>query len=399
LTENKKILIISECFYPEEFKINDVALSWIEKGFDVDVLTLVPTYPLGRVLPDYKNSIFSKEIIKGLKVYRVHAVTGYNSSKFKKILKYINFMILGTIVALFIGRKYDYVFGFNIGALSDMLPVVVIRKIYKKPVTLWVQDLWPDSVYEYGFKKTKFLSFVLEKFVKFIFANIDNIAISSKSFKSNLKKYVKSKQKFHHVPNWSDELNMKLEPISLSEEKKIHFLFAGNIGKFQNLENIINAFSLLPLTYLKKAQLNIIGDGSNLSSLRSIKIDNIPIIFYGKIKRDLISQYYKASDFLIISLINKPIFSLIVPAKLQTYIAVKKPIIAIINGETAKIVNDNSLGLCTNPDDLLSIVELFKRCIDMPDTDRKMFIVNNDHLLSNLYNKKVIINKLTDILT
>ena len=151
----KKILIVTECFYPEEFKINDVALSWKEKGFDVDVLTLAPSYPSGRIFPGYKNKIYSKYEWKGINIYRVYAVLGYKESRFKKILKYVNFMILGSLVSIFIGKKYDYVLGFNMSALTCMLPAVLIKKIYKKPLTFWALDIWPDSVYAYGLKKLK----------------------------------------------------------------------------------------------------------------------------------------------------------------------------------------------------------------------------------------------------
>ncbi len=392
-----KILIISECFYPEEFKINDIAFEWVKKGYDVDVLTLIPTYPIGRVFPGYKNKFFLKESINGVNIYRLHAVLGYTESKLKKLLKYVNFMIIGSFAAIFIGRKYQHIFGFNLGALSDMLPAVLIRKIYKKPLTLWVQDLWPDSIYAYGFKKTKLLSLLLNKFVKFIFYNVDNIALSSKGFESSLLNYVRTDKIFHYFPNWADNLNDSLKPVKLSNKQKVHFTFAGNVGKVQNLENIINAFSSLPQPYLEKSQLNIVGDGSNLRFLKSISSGDIPIVFHGNIQRDRMASYYKASHFLIISLINKPIFSLTVPAKLQTYIAAKKPILSIINGETSQIVKDNKLGLCTGPDDIISITELFKKSIDMTSEEKKLFLNNNNNLLNDLYSKKRIIDGLLEL--
>lgn len=394
---NPKILIISECFYPEQFKINDIAFNWSKQGYEVDVLTLIPTYPRGKVFPGYKNKLFSKEHFHGVNIIRVHAVLGYKESRFKKILKYLNFMLLGSIVALFIGKKYKHVFGFNLGALSDMLPAVIIRKAYKIPLTLWVQDLWPDSVYAYGFKKTKFLSFTLNKFVKFIFHSVDNIAISSKGFESNLVNYVPTGKKMHYFPNWPDNLNNELEPMVFNAEKKVQFTFAGNLGKVQNLENIIKAYSSLPKPYIHKSQLNIIGDGSNLSYLKSIASSNVPIVFHGGIQRDIINKYYRASDFLIISLINKPLFSLTVPAKLQTYILAKKPILAIINGETKEIVMNNYLGLYANPDDVQAIRELFKDCIKMPREDYENFLIKNNSLLNDLFNQKRIISGLKDL--
>ena len=281
---SKKILIVTECFYPEEFKINDVALSWKDKGFDVDVLTLSPSYPLGKIYPGYKNKIYSKCEWQGINVYRVHAALGYKNSTFKKILKYVNFMILGSIVSLFIGKRYDYILGFNMSALTGMLPAVLIGKLYKKPVTFWALDIWPDSVYAYGFKKTKALSYFLDKFVKFMYHNIDNIALSSKGFESKLRSYTGSDLTFNYLPQWADDLDMSLEPADLSTGDKVQFTFAGNVGKMQNLENIINAFCLLPSEYQEKYQFNIIGDGSNLDNLKLVANNNPNIVFHGVIK-------------------------------------------------------------------------------------------------------------------
>ena len=394
----KRILIVTECFYPEEFKINDLALSWKSKGYDVGVLTLVPTYPLGKVFPNFKNSIFQKDEYQGIKIFRLHAITGYKNSKFKKIFKYINFMILGSIYAISFGRKYDYIFGFNLGPLTDMLPAVLIRKLYKKPTMLWVQDVWPESVYAYGFKKTKILSSLLDIFVKFIYRNITAIAISSKGFESKLEPYTIKDMNFNYAPNWADNLDMDIEPEILSNNQKIHFTFAGNIGKVQNLENIINAFCLLPDNYQDKSQLNIVGDGSNLLNLIELANNNPNIIFHGKQAREDMVKFYKASDFLIVSLINEPIFSVTVPAKTQTYIAAKKPMLAIINGDVRDIVKGYSLGICTDPSNIDLIKKTFERCIDMPESEKSKFIINNTKLLETSFNKSRVINNLTNLL-
>ena len=391
----KKILIVTECFYPEEFKINDVALSWKNKGYDVDVLTLAPTYPLGRVFPGYKNSFFRKDKYQGINIFRLRAVTGYRDSAIKKILKYINFMVFGSIAAIFIGRRYDYIFGFNLGSLTDMLPAVVIRKLYKRPTMFWVQDVWPDSVYAYGFKKTRLLSALLDAFVKFMHHNITAIAISSKGFESKLEPYIKKDLKFTYAPNWADDLDMDMNPIALSVTQKVHFTFAGNIGKVQNLENIINAFRLLSDEYQKRTQLNIIGDGSNLANLKKLSNNNPNIIFHGKQMRENMAKFYKASDFLIVSLIDEPIFSVTVPAKTQTYIAAKKPILAIINGDVTDIVNDNNLGISVDPSNVGLIKEAFEKCIDMPENEKSEFTINNTKLLETTFNKDNIINRMT----
>lgn len=393
--KNKKILIVTECFYPEEFKINDIAFSWQNNGYDVDVLTLVPTYPLGRIFPGYKNSFFTKETYNGVNIFRLPAITGYRESIIKKIFKYVNFMVLGSIFSIIIGKRYDYIFGYNLGSLTNMFPAVIIYKIYKKPTMFWVQDVWPDSVYAYGFKKTKILSTLLDMFVKFMYHNLSSIAISSKGFETKLKPYVKKGLDFCYAPNWADDLDMNMGPVELSKTKKVHFTFAGNIGKVQNLENVINSFCLLPPSYKNKSQLNIIGDGSALKKLKKNTSGNPNIIFHGKKVRKDMAKYYKASDFLIISLIDKPIFSLTVPAKTQTYIAAKKPILAIINGEVADIVNNNNLGISVDPSNIKLIKNAFKKCINMTIKEKNKLIYNNENLLQTTFNKYQIINDIT----
>lgn len=394
----KKILIISESFYPEEFKINDIAFEWVNKGFEVDVLTLVPTYPLGKVYSGFNNFIYQKEFYRGVNIIRLKAITGYLENKLIKILKYINFMILGSFAALIIGRKYDYVFGFNMAALTDMLPAVLISKLFKKPTLFWVQDIWPDSLYAYGFKKNKFFSYLVNFLVSFIYNNISSIAISSRGYESKLRPYINKKLEFIFAPNWADELDLNVEPYVFSNKKKVQFNFSGNIGKVQNLENIIVAFSMLSYDFQEKSQLNIIGDGSNLKKLKTISKDNPNIVFFGLQERTEMSKFYLASDFLIISLIDKSIYSSTIPSKLQTYISAKKPILGIIKGEVANIIEENNLGICVDPSNINLIKEAFERCIKMSELERASYTSNNNQLLNSNFNKDLIIDKLLKIL-
>ena len=309
-------------------------------------------------------------------------------------------MILGSITAILIGRKYDYIFGFNMSALTNMLPAVLIKKLYKKRTTLWVQDIWPDSLYAYGFKKNIISKNILNIFVKFIYRNIDAIAISSKGFETKLAQYTKKDINFHYLPNWSDNLDGSSFVNKIDDTKKVvNFTFAGNIGKFQNLENIISAYSSLTDEYQKKSQLSIVGDGSNLAKLKKLAKNNSNIIFYGKQPSAKMSEYYKKSDFLIISLINDPLFSALTPSKTQTYIAAKKPILAIINGETANIVKDNNLGLYADPSSIKDILNLFKKCIEMKKEEREKFINRNDYLLKTVFNKEKTIESLLKLVT
>ena len=396
---NKKILIITEYFYPEEFKINEIAIEWQNKGYEVDILTQNPTYPIGKIIENYKNSWYIKDNYQGMTVYRVKAVTGYKDSLFKKLLKYFTFMILGSFVALKIGKKYDYIFGFDIAALTGMIPAVLLQKFYGKPVTLWVQDVWPDSVYAYGFKKRKFLEFILDGFVKFVYKNSSSIAVSGKGFIKKVQPYADDDKKIEYFPNWADKLDEDLAPFKFSQNENVQFTFAGNVGTVQNLDNIIKTFGNLESDDLQKAQLNIIGDGSYLETLKKlVKKSNFQnIVFWGRKPRNEMSKYFQASDFLIVSLVNKPIFSLTVPAKTQTYIAAKKPILAILNGDAAEIVTDNVLGYSADPDNIEDIKDVFRKAIHTPQEDLEQFTKNCESLTKNVFNKEKIIAGLLNL--
>lgn len=393
----KKILIVTEYFYPEEFKINDVAIEWKNKGYEVDVLTMVPTYPASKVFDGYKNKWYQKDIWNGINIYRVRAVTGYKTSLFKKLLKYFAFMILGSFISLRIGRRYNLIFGFNVGALTGMVPAILLNKLYNKNVTLWIQDIWPDSVYAFGFKKSKLLEFILNKFVRFVYKHTTSFAISGKGFASRVLPYIQDNQNIVYCPNWPDDIDMNISSFKFSEEKRVQFTFAGNVGKVQNLENIIKVFSSLPKTYQVKSQLNIIGDGSSLEMMKKIS-KNMNIIFHGRKPRKEMSKYYKGSDFLIFSLVDKSIFSLTVPAKVQTYIASKKPILAIINGDASKLIKDNNLGYVSSPDDLDNIKNIFIKAINASEEEKKIFMTSCEFLIENTFNKKIIIDDLLNLM-
>jgi len=148
-------------------------------------------------------------------------------------------------------------------------------------------------------------------------------------------------------------------------------------------------------------QLNIIGDGSHLNNLKNlVEKNNLKnIIFWGRKPRNEMYKYFKASDFLIVSLIDKPIFYLTVPAKIQTYIASNKPILAILNGDASDIIKDNNLGYCASPNNIEEIQDIFRKSIETDENKIKEFTKNCELLTETLFNKESIINNLLELTT
>ena len=392
-----RILIIGEVFYPEDFLINELALDWQKKGHTVEVLTRTPSYPKDEVFKGYKNKLFQINYFNNIKIYRFPVILGYQSSTIKKILNYINFVLLGSIIAFFIGKKYDHVFIFQTGPLTLAFPGILLKKFYSKKVTIWTQDVWPDSVYAYGFKKTKLLEAILNKIVRVVYSNVDNILISCQGFANIINKYADNK-KITWIPNWS-MVKYDYSLIDNKNSKGFNFTFAGNIGKVQNLENVINAFGKVSNKY-ENVFLNIVGDGSNLEKLKEIaeefKIKNV--IFHGRQPLESMSNYFNSSDVLLISLTSAEIFKLTIPSKFQSYLQSGKPIMGVIEGELKELILEYNLGKVANPDNIDEISNTFESFILAKEKDLETMGKNALQINNEMFNCDIIKNKISSIL-
>lgn len=394
-SKDTKYLIIGEAFFPEEFIINDLAKQWEKDGLKFEVLTRAPSYPFGKVFKGYRNRIYQKELWGEVLIHRFPVIQGYTKSTFIKVTNYASFVLFGTIIALFIGRKYNKVFIYHTGPLSLAVPGIIISKIYKIPVTIWSFDLWPATIYAYGFKKTRIRSWLLDHFVSFIYKNCHNIIVSSKGFIPEVQKYAGNKE-IQFAPNWPQTFNINNEPSNIKLNKDfIHFTFAGNVGKVQDLENVILGFEKASLD---KVQLNIFGDGSELETIKKLvaerQIKNIYL--HGRIPASQINDVLDQSNVLIISLVPDPVMELTVPLKFQTYLLASRPVFAIMRGEVMKLVHDHNLGKIADPLKIDEISAGFRDFINNPP-DMEQIRTNSKYLLANYYNRDKIIEKLTSV--
>ncbi|WP_297973719.1 glycosyltransferase family 4 protein [uncultured Bacteroides sp.] len=392
----KKTLVLGEAFYPEDFLINDLVREWEKDGYQFEVLTRTPSYPFGKVYEGYKNKIYQTTYFNTIKVHRFPVMQGYERSTLIKVLNYFSFVFWSFWVVLFIGRRFEQVFIYQTGPLTLATAGILLKKMYGAEVVIWTQDLWPETVYAYGFKKTKFLSFCLDRFVKWIYSNCDSILVSCEGFVKRLHRYVPQKT-IEFIPNWS---LMEYNPTG--KEKlpgEFNFTFAGNIGKVQNLENIVRGFGKFVEEYPKSC-LNIIGDGSFLKELKHIVdtegIRNVNMTGRKSLKE--MSDYYQASDVLIISLKDVPLYKIMIPSKFQAYLTTHKPIYAIFKGEVSDLVRKNEIGLVASPSDIGEIAQGFSDFVALPEEERKRMADNAVELSEKVFNKMRIIEKINRII-
>lgn len=386
-----RILIITERFYPEEFIINDLVTDLKNRGLEFDVLTQSPSYPNGKVsdYPAYKNKFFQVSFWNNIKIYRIMTIQNYSKSKFKKTFNYLNFALLSSIILLFIGRKYKKIFVFQAGPLTVGVPAIIGKKIFKTTNIIWSVDLWPDTVYMYGFKQSKLNTALLDRLVKTIYKHFDTIYCSSFAFSQRLQHYV-SATPIHTLLQWPQISSTRTQVGETMLDKEFfNFTFTGNIAWTQNLENVILGFSLAQQNN-NRIRLNIFGDGSDLERLKNLVIEKgiANVVFWGRKPLNEMPTIYHQSQVLVISLQPDPCYDLYIPLKFSTYLAFCKPIYSIMNGVVRELVETNKIGISASPSNLDEIRIGFEKLGLMDQNQLDLLSRNSSKLLENEFDRK-----------
>lgn len=381
-----KILIVVERFYPEDFLVNDLAAEWKRQGHDVEVLTQVPSYPFDKIYDGYKNKMYqTTREFNDILVHRVSTIFGYNTSVTRKVLNYLHFGLLTSLWALWNGRKFDKVFVYHTAALTMASAVVPLKWMWRKHITIWTQDLWPDAVWGFGFKPSKWKASLLNAFVRFIYGRCDRIAVSCRRYVKRIKELTGRDAEW--IPQW--------EPASmdLPEKKpdgKTVFMFAGNMGVPQNLENVIAGFEK---SQLKDSELWLVGGGVMFEPLKEKfgTLDNVK--FCGRQPRSEMPKWFAQADVLIISLTDR--YSLTLPGKFQSYIKTGKPLLGILNGEARELIEEYNIGHVASPGDLKEISAAFLRMHDACKSGEWTEFGGRAKSLSNsMFDREVLIARL-----
>ena len=237
-----KILIISPHYAPEQFKITAIA-EYLAKNNDVDVWTNIPNYPKGMFYKGYGYFRRRKETINNVNIKRLLTIPRKKSVLFLG-LNYLSFFISGYIKYIFCRSKYDIVLNYQLSPVYSAVPGILIGKKQKIPVVTYVLDLWPNSLLAIKtIKRTAFVFKKVTKHSKKIYQSSDHLFITSLGFKDYLLD-MKINQNIHYIPNFAEDVfenQIIIRDLNLFVPKdKFKILFAGNIGKAQNLYSLID---------------------------------------------------------------------------------------------------------------------------------------------------------------
>ena len=366
----KRVLIFTNHFHPEYFKINDVVEWFCSENISTKVVTSNPNYPKGKIFRGF--SVFgSKKTYQNATVYRLPIIPRGGGSKLILSLNYLSYffsLFFFTFWLIIIHKKYDTLLIHHTSPPLLFLPALIYKKLKGAKVILWDLDMWPHTLSSVGIIKSKGLINFLEGLFKWFYKHFDHILLGSESFKEFAQKRVNLKKTLY-FPNWADLVFESQKPIerNFDPTKKMIISYTGNIGQAQDLESLVQA---VKLSKNNNYEIRLIGNGRAKESLKSIVLAerlNDQIKFYDSVDSQNLLGFYKESDFLYLSLNNSPLFSKTVPAKFQTYLASGVPIIGLISGETNFLIKENNLGFVSNAGDSIALAIVFDSFSNIDD--------------------------------
>lgn len=402
----KKILIVSQFFFPENFKSNDIAFDLSKRGYTVDVLSGIPNYPAGAYFKGY--NIFKRrvETIDNVKIYRSFQVPrGRIKSNVLISLNYLSFALCSSLWAIYlcIVKKYDSIIIHQTSPITQALPALIINKIKKTPVFIWVLDLWPEAYISGSGSHSRLFYKILNWFTKKVYTNSRRILISSNEFRESILKKGDFNDKILYFPNWSLDFKHLINKASASLPvipKGFVIMFAGNIGVSQDMESIINL--ALELKSHDDIKFVIVGDGSCKDWLESkIQENNIEdkVMLTGQLPLELMPSIYSKANAMLLTLSGKyPDLSLYVPAKLQSYMSAGIPVLGMVNGASNTLISDSKCGYAVASGDFKKMASIIKTKILNDQKSFNALGVNGRNYYEKYFTQEHCINNLCDIL-
>jgi len=372
-----QILIISQYFWPETFRINDLAQGLNQHGHQVTILTGQPNYPEGHFFPGYGWFKKSREDYCGMKVLRIPMLPR-GKGGLRLMLNYLSFALSACLLAPFrCTGKYDVIFVYEPSPITVGLPALLLKKLRRIPVAFWVQDLWPESLSATGAIRVPWILKLVERMVREIYRGCDLILVQSRAFIPSVEKLGGVRERVFYFPNSAEAL---YKPVVLPQESDLRaalprgfrMMFAGNIGAAQDFEVILAAAEKL------KSHTDIhwliLGDGRMLpwvkGQIEARGLHNV-VHLLGQHPVESMPDYFSMADAMLVTLKQQPVFALTIPSKIQSYLACGKPIVAALDGEGARIIDESRAGLAVQAEDSDALASAVLEMYRMTDAERQ----------------------------
>lgn len=361
-----KILVICQHYWPENFRITEICEALVERGHQVTALVGLPNYPTGIVPKEYKHFRNRRQMRNGVEIRRCFEI-GRSHGKLGLAINYLSYMTSACVKALFLKRDYDVVYAYSTSPVLMSLPASFLRCFTKKKLMIYVLDIWPACLAAMNVYEGSFLYAFMKRVSRWVYARADRLIYSSKRFQKYLMEvHGITVDDEGYMPQFADDVFREALP-SREEHEFINLVFAGNIGKVQAVEVLIQAAALLkdlPLRW------HIVGDGSNYDSCvglsKTLGLSDL-VTFYGRRPLSEMPSFYAMADAMLVSMRDDISVNDTLPGKVQSYMAAGKPVLGSIAGETPYVIQQAQCGFCAPPDDPDAFAAVVRRFLDEPD--------------------------------
>ena len=391
----KHILVVSQYFYPESFRINDIATEWVKRGYKVTVLTGIPNYPMGKFFPGYSWTKKRRENWNGIEIIRIPLISRGHTA-IGMVLNYFSFVISGWFWNRFNKVKADLVFSFEVSPMTQVKVGCGYAKKHKVPHYLYVQDLWPENVETVTGIHNRLIIGPIDRMVDKIYKRVDKIFVTSPSFIEAVvnRKNSVPREKVYYWPQYAEEFYRPLDKQTIDgipDDESFKIAFTGNIGTAQGLDVLPKSAALLKD---EAVRFVIVGDGRYqaefLKQIADLGVED-KFIMIPRVNAEKIPEILSACDAGFISFNKNSLWEKTIPAKLQSYMACGKAIIASASGETKRIIEEAQCGVCCEIGDEQSLATGIKQILN---NDSESMGIRAKNYSDKIFNKILLMNKM-----
>ncbi len=399
-----RLLVVTQYFWPENFRINDLVGELVGRGHEITVLTGLPNYPNGSLYPEFRADRSRFATHKGAKIVRVPLITR-GSGGLRLVLNYLSFALSASLLGVWKLRrgKFDAILAYEPSPITVGLPALVLRWRKRLPFAFWVLDLWPETLQAVGVVRSTMALKAVGKLVSFIYRRCDLILAQSNSFIPQIRKYAGPAIRVCYFPNWAESVfqmnGVSAAPEIREREGCFNIMFAGNIGDAQDFPSILAAAEALKEN--RRIRWLIVGDGRAFqwvkNELTRRGLEHC-VELLGRHPVERMPSFFKHADALLVSLKDEPIFSMTIPGKLQSYLAAGIPVMAMLNGEGADLVVKAGAGMSCAAGDWKGLASIVAKASEMTAGELARMGANGLAVSAAEFDRDALIGRLEGLL-
>ena len=393
-----RILIVTQYFHPEPFRINDLALALHAKGHQVTALTGMPNYPQGHIYPGYGWFSPHRDDYQGIAIVRVPSLSRGGQKNWRLFLNFLSFAVSACVLGpLWCRQKFDIVLAYQPSPVTVGLPGMLMGKLNSAPVLLWIQDLWPETLAAVGQHGP--LSLAATWIANFVHRGCDKLLVQSEAFTQPLIARGVAAARIRYLPNWAEDFYRQGNAAAVADPRGqcqgTRLLFAGNLGTAQSVETIIEAAHLLK--HRPDIHWVFVGEGIMRKwveeQIRLRQLDATVTLLNRRPPEDMPALFSRA-DALLVTLRRDPVFRMTIPSRIQSCLASGVAILGALDGEGARIIRQAQAGLVANAQDAPGLAQCALQMAAMTQTERAAMGLRGREYFDSHFSRDKLIGQL-----